>query len=91
MKALFLIIPIVSTILFCLVRVSENYFLENDNKYDVRIILRDAIIVFLVSVTSMYIDNFCLVYVEKSINMLTNAKMVPIIGAPEIFTDAPNF
>jgi hypothetical protein len=69
----------------------ENFYVDNDNKYDVRIILRDAIIVFLVSVASVYIDHFCLVYVEQFINMLTNAKIVPIIGSPEIFTDAPNF
>ena len=91
MKSLFLIIPIISTILFCLVRVIENSTLENDNKYDVRIILRDAIIVFLVSITSIYIDDFCLVYIEQLFNILTNAKIVPIMGTPEIFTDAPNF
>lgn len=91
MKALFMIIPIVTTILFCLVRIGENVYLENDSKYDIRTILRDTIIVFLVSVSSMYIDNFCLVYIEQFINMLTNTKIVPIIGTPEIFTDAPNF
>jgi hypothetical protein len=91
MKSLFLIIPLVSTILFCLVRITENYMLETDNKYDIRIILRDAIIVFLVSLTSIYVDDFFVGYIEQFINMLTNAKVVPIIGAPEIFTDAPNF
>ena len=91
MNNLIIVIPLIATILFCLARIFENYYTDKDNQYDTRIILRDAILVFIVTLGSNCIYMYIHVYLENFMNVITDSKLLPIIGTTEIFTDAPNF
>ena len=88
---LLIVVPIIATILFCLARIGENYYTDKDNQYDTRIIFRDAILVFIVTLGSNYAYAFIHVYLENFVNVITDSKVIPILGTTEIFTDAPNF
>jgi hypothetical protein len=80
MNNLVIVLPAIATVLFCLARICENYYTETDNQYDARIIFRDAILVFIVTLISNYIYGHCRVYLENFVNVITDSKVLPILG-----------
>lgn len=92
------IIPVLCTIIFCLAKILEKYSFKNDNddeenneKYTLKLIIRDCIIVFSSSLLASYIDSYIHAHLDTLFNVITDTKSFPIAGNTEIFTDSPNF
>jgi hypothetical protein len=86
MNEMMILVPVLSTILFLILRVSENMlFLENRYKYTIQIIIIDAIVVFFATFIGYWV---VLHYLSP---YLSHRKQTPITGNAEIFTDQPNF
>lgn len=89
-----IIIPLVSTILFCLVKILEKHYFsdENDSQpYALKYICRDALILFIVTLLSNYIYNNIHHDLDNLYNVVTDTKTFQFQGTTEIFTDTPNF
>ena len=92
-----IIIPLVSTILFCIIKILEkNYFFdetdsETSQTYALKHICRDAFVIFIVTLISNYIYNNIHNDIDNLYNVVTDTKTFQFQGNTEIFTDAPNF
>jgi hypothetical protein len=92
------IIPVLCTIIFCLAKFIEKKFSKNDHdddekndKYTLKLIIRDSIIVFASSLLANFIDSQIHVHLNTLFNVITDTKSFPVAGNTEIFTDVPNF
>lgn len=84
-----IIIPLISTILFCLVKFFEKKTF-NDENIVLKIVVRDAIVVFCVTLIGNLIEFYLSHHLDLLLNIITDTK-IPIGGLTEIFTDNPNF
>jgi len=96
-----LIVPVIATAFFCISKFLEMKFIDKDVK-PIKIVFRDALIVFISSLTATYIffqfsDN-----IQDFLNVITDSKATAssILGGgggggvssnAEIFTDNPTF
>lgn len=96
-----LIIPVIATALFCLSKFAEMKFIDKDVK-PVKVIFRDALIVFISSLTATFILFHFSNNIQDFLNVITDSKATAssILGggggggvssAAEIFTDNPTF
>ena len=84
------IIPISTTFLFILAKIIEMKFIDRQPK-PLKFIVRDALVVFLISLIVVFIYfNFSSVIVNF-FSVVTDNKNLPIVGTPEVFTNAPEF
>ena len=90
-----ILISLISTVFFIIIRLVENHFLEKQHKYSNDIICRDAIIVFIVTLLGSHIHVYIIEYIQLFINYINPSKLIPINGggivAADIYTDTPNF
>lgn len=96
-----LIIPIITTALFCVSKFAEMKFIDKDVK-PVKVMFRDALIVFISSLTATYIFFHFSNNIQEFVNVITDSKATAstILGGggvggvssnAEIFTDNPTF
>lgn len=87
-----LIIPIITTALFCVSKIIEMKYIDKELK-PLKFVIRDAIIVFISSLTACYLFFHLNVTLDDFMNIITESKNVGINGikTAEIFTDTPNF
>ena len=84
------IISVLATIVFCIMKFVETRYLEKDTKTPLKIYVRDAIVVFVAAVVSSTIYFNLSGYLTDFFNMVTETKTLDS-SATEIFTDAPGF
>jgi len=94
-----LIIPVITTVFFCISKLVEMKFIDKDIK-PLKILFRDALIIFISSLTASYIyfnfsDN-----IQEFFNVITDTKIQSsslvsgenlLSSTTNIFTDQPNF
>lgn len=91
-----LMIPVITTLLFCASKIAEMKFIDKDFK-PVKILFRDMLIVFVSSLSATYIYFHFSEYIQEFMNIITDSKVIVggagknIASATEIFTDTPNF
>lgn len=92
------IIPILCTTIFCLAKFLERSISKNENdedgnndKFSVKIIIRDSIVVFTSTLLANFIDSHIHSYLDTLFNVITETKSFPSVTNTEIFTDMPNF
>lgn len=95
-----LIIPVIATAIYCVSKFAEMKFIDKEFK-PVKTLFRDALIVFISSLTATYIFFHFKDSIQEFMNVITNTKVSSIGGAlggisaasspAEIFTDNPNF
>ena len=91
-----LIIPVITTLLFCVSKIAEMKFIDKDMK-PLKILFRDVLIVFISSLSATYIYFHFSEYIQEFINIITDSKVIAggsgknVVSATEIFTDTPNF
>jgi len=94
-----LTIPVITTLLFCASKIAEMKFIDKDIK-PVKILFRDALIVFISSLSATYIFFYFSNYIQEFINIITDSKVIAssiggdgnnIGSTTEIFTGNPNF
>jgi hypothetical protein len=93
MKYIF-IIPLISTLLFCLIKFFEKQYCKNEDQresYALKYVFRDAILIFGVTLISNFIYENIHNNLDTLFNIITETKALPFTGNTEIFTDLPNF
>jgi hypothetical protein len=98
-----LIVPVIATVLFCISKFVEMKFIDNDVK-PIKVLFRDALIVFISSLTATYICFYFSDNIQDFINIITDTKtsassilggggssLSAVANTAEIFTDNPNF
>ena len=83
------IIAFLVTILFSAFKFFESKYLEKEEK-PLKVIVRDAIIVFVCSVVSSFIFFNCQEYINEFFNVVTETKVLNANNT-QIFTGAPEF
>jgi len=86
-----IVVPIISSILFCLAKLLELKYFEEKETFALKYIVRDAIIVFAVTLIANFIGHNINLHLNTLLNMMTETKTLPLAGMTEIFTDQPNF
>jgi lysylphosphatidylglycerol synthetase-like protein (DUF2156 family) len=89
-----IIIPLIATVLFCLIKYFEKQFSRNEEQresYALKYIFRDAILIFGVTLVSNFIYENIHSHLDTLFNIITETKTLPFTGNTEIFTDSPNF
>jgi len=95
-----LIIPVIATVLFSVSKFAEMKFIDKDIK-PIKLLFRDALIVFISSLTATYIFFHFSENIQEFLNVITDTKATTstivggngasITSTTEIFTDNPNF
>jgi hypothetical protein len=85
-----LTIAILITIFFCLAKFVEMKFIDKELK-PLKFIIRDALIVFVSSISASFIYFNMNGNLADFMNVMTDTKTAPVGGATEIFTDSPGF
>ena len=84
-------IPLLSTIMFCLVKFLERRYLSDETQRNsLKFIFRDAIVVFIVTLVANYMYCNIHTHIDNLVNVITETKSLAS-GNAEIFTDLPNF
>jgi hypothetical protein len=83
-------VPIFACILFLLIKIIEMKFVEKEIT-SIKCMVRDTIVVFLVTAVSVFLYGTYFHSIHDFMNMITNTKTIPVVIAPEIFTDSPGF
>ena len=84
-----IIFALLSSILFCLLKFLEMKYLEKEFK-PLKVIIRDALIVFVSSFVSGYVILESGLYIIEFFNIVTENKDLKFSEA-KIFTDSPGF
>jgi Na+-transporting methylmalonyl-CoA/oxaloacetate decarboxylase beta subunit len=87
----YLIVPIISAILFCLAKLLEMKYTDERETFALKYVVRDTIIIFAVTLVAIFIDSNIKLHFHTLLNLMTETKTLPLIGMTEIFTDQPNF
>lgn len=85
-----LILPLFITILFFLVKFIEMKYIDKEVK-PMKYMIRDCFIVFVSSITAVFVYGRFQYPIQDFMNVVTNTKSTPIMSHPEIFTDSPGF
>ena len=88
------IIPIIASLLYCLVKFLERKYLidsEEFEKLSLKYIVRDAIIIFCVTLFANFIYVNTHHHLDSFFNIITERNETIINTNTEIFTDQPNF
>jgi hypothetical protein len=94
-----LIIPFIATLFFCISKFAEMKYIDKDIK-PIKVLFRDALIVFIASLSATYIFFYFSDSIQEFMNIVTDSKTGPssiggsskgISSSAEIFTDNPNF
>jgi len=93
-----LIVPVIATALFCVSKFAEMKFIDKDIK-PIKVLFRDALIVFISSLTATYIFLHFSDNIQEFLNVITDTKSTAstiigggsLISPTEIFTDNPSF
>tara|TARA_B100000035_G_scaffold207163_1_gene177208 strand:+ start:10004 stop:10270 length:267 start_codon:yes stop_codon:yes gene_type:complete len=88
MENLFLF-AILTTILYCLVKIVEMKYVEKEMK-PLKFIVRDAVIVFISSLVASYTYFYMNDSFTDFMNVVTENKSLNL-ESTQIFTDVPNF
>ena len=88
MENLFLL-AILTTILYCLVKIVEMKYVEKEMK-PLKFIVRDAVIVFISSLVASYTHFYMNDSFTDFMNVVTENKSLNL-ESTQIFTDVPNF
>lgn len=83
-------IPILISLGFFLAKLIEMKYIDRDTK-PLKYMIRDSLIVFLVSLVVVYIYMNHSKTIHDFMNVVTDNKTVPVLNTPEIFTDIPEF
>ena len=85
-----LTIAVLITVFYCLAKFIEMKFVEKEMK-PLKFLVRDALIVFISGTVASYICFNVDGKLMDFLNVMTDTKTAPAIGATEIFTDSPGF
>ena len=85
-----LFIAALITFFYCLAKFIEMKFVEKKMK-PLKSLVRDAVIVFLSSIAATFVVFNMDGKMTDFLNVMTDTKTAPAIGATEIFTDSPGF
>jgi hypothetical protein len=89
-----IIIPLISTFLFCLIKFFEKRFCSDKDKlesYALKYVFRDALLIFGVTLSANYIYTNIHDHIDILFDLVTETKALPFGSNAEIFTDSPNF
>ena len=91
-----LIIPIITSCLFCISKYLEMKYIDKDIK-PLKTLIRDTLIVFITSLTATYFFFHMNGFIEELMNVITDNKTLSgsiFTGgndSAQIFTEPPNF
>ncbi len=88
------VIPTLACVLYFLVKFLERKYLTNEEeleKFALKIVVRDAIIIFCTTLTANFIYSNTHNHLDKFVSIITDTKETNINAVAEIFTDIPNF
>ena len=83
------VLALVATILFCICKVVEQKYLENEMK-PLKYIIRDAFMVFFATFGAGYGVFYARGSISDFFNVITDTKVLSVENT-QIFTDAPGF
>lgn len=89
-----IIIPLISTILFCFAKILEKQYLTDEDQhetYPLKLLFRDAIVIFSVTLLANFIYIHIYDHLDQIFNIITETKDSYGGLNAEIFTDTPNF
>ena len=81
-------------VFYFLVKFLERKYLINEEeleKFALKIVVRDAIIIFCTTLTANFIYSNTHNHLDKFFSVITDTKETNINSIAEIFTDVPNF
>jgi hypothetical protein len=84
-----LLLAIVITVLFCVSKFVESRYLQHDDK-PVKEIARDALVVFVSSLSGSFLIFNFKDYIGEFFNTITETKVLTT-ETTQVFTDAPGF
>ena len=85
-----IVVPIFISLLFFLAKFIEMKYINKEVK-PLKFMIRDTLIVFVVSVSSLFLYGRFQIPIQEFMNVVTNTKTIPMEIHPEIFTDNPGF
>lgn len=88
------VVPIITSILFCLAKFLERKFYsseENLEDFALKVIVRDAIITFGITLLANIIYMNTHIHLDSFFNMITDTKVLSVPLIAEIYTDTPIF
>jgi|1048.fasta_scaffold148440_2 hypothetical protein len=83
------IIAIFTVIVFLLIKYAESKYLEKESK-PLKLIVRDALVVFVASMTSAFVFFYFQVTIRDFFNVVTDTTTLNT-ATTQIFTDTPGF
>ena len=83
------IIAIFTVIVFLLIKYAESKYLEKESK-PLKLIVRDALVVFVASMTSAFVFFYFQVTIRDFFNVVTDTTTLHT-ATTQIFTDTPGF
>lgn len=84
------IIPVIVTLLFCIIKFIEMKFIDKTVK-PLKFVIRDSIIVFVCSLLATFFFMNMNGTIHDFINVVTDTKTIPVSGTTDIFTGDPGF
>ena len=85
-----IVVPICISLLFFLAKFIEMKYINKDVK-PMKFMIRDSLIVFVASVSTLFLYGRFQIPIQEFMNVVTNTKTIPKEIHPEIFTDNPGF
>jgi trimethylamine:corrinoid methyltransferase-like protein len=88
------VIPTIACVLYFLVKFLERKYLTNEDdleKFALKIVFRDAIIIFCTTLTANFIYSNTHNHLDNFFSIITDTKKTNVNATAEIFTDVPNF
>jgi hypothetical protein len=85
-----IVVPIFISLLFFLAKFIEMKYINKEVK-PLKFMIRDTLIVFVASVSSIFLYGRFQIPIQEFMNVVTNTKTTPMEIHPEIFTDNPGF
>ena len=88
------IVPILTSILFCLAKFFERKFYSSEENHDdfaLKVVVRDVIIIFGITLLAnvIYINTHS--HLDSFLSMITDTKVLSVPLNAEIYTDTPVF
>jgi hypothetical protein len=86
-----IIVALLITIVFCVLKVAELKFLE-ERPFALKFFVRDAAEVGIAALAGVFGAKYVLPHLTKFVNTITDVKITEVAGgAPHVFTDDPGF
>ena len=86
------VLPLVITLLYCVAKVIDSKYLNQEPDRPLKFVIRDAFWVLIGSLVATFAYVHLQTYIQEFMHVVTDTKVhVPVVGTTEIFTGDPGF